>query len=140
MTMSCSRRARPGPGVLQLEDAATSCVVQLTHSRTPAGTDDRAATEQALDASVAALGEAAETFRQDATITTGAGAMAARAAAVTVPAGPQRAEVRMVLRSSTADRVLVGLVHICPDGSLDEDAWTAFVEGTTLRGTRATGF
>ncbi|MPV89464.1 hypothetical protein GB882_12365 [Georgenia ruanii] len=139
-----SERA-PGPGIVQLEDPSDACVLQLTRSPLPAlpadrSRDDRAATEDALDVSLQLLEGAEETARRDTTLTTDAGPMAAREIAVTTSVGTQRAELRMALRASAADRALVGLVHICPAGALDEAVWDAWVAGATLRNTTATTF
>jgi hypothetical protein len=131
----------PGPGIVQLENPADACVLQLTRSPLPdAAADDRTATEDALDLSVQLLEGAAESDRQDATLRTDAGPMAAREVAVTSSVGGQGADLRMVLRSSAADRALVGLVHICPAGALDAAVWETFVAGATLHETTATTF
>jgi hypothetical protein len=130
----------PGPGVVELDNPGNGCLLQLTRARLPdAAGDDRTATEEALDRSIRLL-DGEEIDRRDATLTTPTGPMAAREAVVRSAVGPQAADLRMVLRSSATDRALVGLVHICPVGSLDEAAWATFVAGATLHGATATEF
>ncbi|WP_448072823.1 hypothetical protein [Georgenia yuyongxinii] len=131
----------PGPGTAELGNADTACLLQLTRATLPdSAADDRTATEEALDLSMRLLDGAQETGRRDAVLTTTTGRMAAREVTARAAVGAQVADLRMVLRSSAADRALVGLVHICPAGSVDEAVWAEFVAGATLQGATATTF
>jgi hypothetical protein len=131
----------PADTVVQLENTDLACIYQLTHEVIPdAGIDDSAYTDTALDNATSALGEVTETGREDSAIPSDAGALAAREVTLSARSGSQELDVKMLLRASSADQVLVGIVHICPTGTLDEAAWDAFVAGTTLHGTTATTF
>ncbi|WP_043497667.1 hypothetical protein [Georgenia sp. SUBG003] len=131
----------PADTVVQLENTDLSCLLQLTHEVIPdAGIDDSTYTDTAIENATSALGDVTETGREDAAIPSDAGPLAAREVSLTAASGSQELDVMMVLRASSADQVLVGLVHICPSGGLDENAWDSFVAGTTLHGTTATDF
>ncbi|MPV38257.1 hypothetical protein [Georgenia subflava] len=131
----------PTETVVQLENSTLACVIQLTHEIIPdAGIDDSTYTDTAIENATGALGESTETGREDVTLNTDAGAMDAREVSLTVTAGEAQMDVKMLLRAASADQVLVGIVNICPAGTLDEAAWDTFVSGTTLHGTTATSF
>jgi len=131
----------PTDTVVQLENIDLACIYQLTHEVIPdAGVDDSAYTDTAIDNATSALGEVTETGREDSAIPSDAGALAAREVTLSARSGSQELDVKMLLRASSADQVLVGIVHICPTGTLDEASWDAFVAGTTLHGTTATSF
>lgn len=131
----------PTDTVVQLENTDLACIYQLTHEVIPdAGIDDSTYTDTAIENATSALGEVTETGREDSAIPSDAGALAAREVTLSARSGSQELDVKMLLRASSADQVLVGIVHICPTGTLDEAAWDAFVAGTTLHGTTATTF
>lgn len=131
----------PTDTVIQLENTDLACLLQLTHEVVPdAGIDDSTYTDTAINNATSALGEVTETGREDSAIPSDAGPLAAREVSLTASSGAQELDVRMLLRVSSADQVLVGLVHVCPAGGLDEAAWDTFVAGTTLHGTTATSF
>ncbi|WP_345039873.1 hypothetical protein [Georgenia daeguensis] len=131
----------PTETVVQLENTDLACIYQLTHEVIPdAGIDDSTYTDTAIDNATSALGEVTETEREDSAIPSDAGALAAREVTLSARSGSQELDVKMLLRASSADQVLVGIVHICPTGTLDEAGWDAFVAGTTLHGTTATTF
>ncbi|TRW45501.1 hypothetical protein [Georgenia yuyongxinii] len=130
----------PGPGVVELGNPENGCLLQLTRATLPAAVgDDRTATEEALDLSIRML-DGEEIDRRDARLTTSTGRMAAREVVVRSAVGAQAADLRMVLRSAAADHALVGLVHICPVGSVDEAVWATFVDSATLHGATATEY
>lgn len=131
----------PADTVIQLENPDLACLLQLTHEVIPdAGMDDSTYTDTAIDNATSALGDVTETGREDSAIRSDAGPLAAREVSLTAASGAQKLDVKMLLRASSADQVLVGLVYICPAGSLDEAVWDTFVSGTTLHGTTATEF
>ncbi|WP_143427052.1 hypothetical protein [Georgenia soli] len=131
----------PTDTVVQLENDDLACLLQLTHEVIPdAGIDDSTYTDTAIKNATSALGEITETGREDSAIPSDAGPLAAREVSLTASSGAQELDVRMLLRASSADQVLVGLVHVCPAGGLDEATWDSFVAGTTLHGTTATSF
>jgi len=131
----------PADTVIQLENSDLSCLLQLTHEVIPdAGVDDSTYTDTAIKNATSALGEVKETGREDSAIPSDVGPLAAREVSLTAASGTQELDVKMLLRASSADQVLVGLVHICPAGGIDEGTWDSFVAGTTLHGTTATDF
>ncbi|MFC7405449.1 hypothetical protein [Georgenia alba] len=131
----------PAPGVIELENADAGCVLQLTDERLPGSADDDTrATRDAIENAMGSLGETSEVDRRQSDITTDDGPLPATEVSFTAVSGAQELDVRMMLRAVTADGVLVGIVHICPTGSIDEDVWSTFVAQTTLHGARATTF
>lgn len=131
----------PTDTVEQLVNEELACYLQFTHEVIPdAGIDDSTYTDTAITNATSALDQATETAREDSAIPSDAGPLAAREVTLDARSGSQELEVKMLLRASSADQVLVGVVQICPAGTLDEAAWDAVVAGTTLHGTTATEF
>ncbi|GAA4429829.1 hypothetical protein GCM10023169_32550 [Georgenia halophila] len=130
----------PAETVVELKNPDAGCVLQLGHERLPDQVaDDAAYTRTAIENVMSSLGATGEADRQRGTISTGAGPLAATEVSFTAASGPQELDVRLMLRASADDGVLVGIVHICPTGGIDEAVWSRFVDGVTLHGTTATG-
>lgn len=127
--------------MIQLENEELACALQLAHQVIPdAGIDDSTYTDTAIENAKEPLGEVTETAREDSAIPSDAGQLAAREVSLTTTSGSQDMDIKMLLRVSSADQVLVSIVQICPAGSLDEAAWDSFVAGSTVHGTTATEF
>lgn len=127
----------PADGVVELTDPVHACVLQLTHEPLRAEGDDASATARALDEAVAGLAPVGKVARSTGTMTSDGGPLDGLRADLTVAEGPHRTDVRLLLRAVTGEDLLLGIVHICPAGSLDDDVWQAFVAGSTVHGTDA---
>lgn len=133
---------QPLPTVLQLDNAELGCAYQASYEVIPdEGITDSEYTDAALVNAVAAIGTAStETGRRDGVIPTSAGPLEAREIALVLETSGVEVEMRMLMRASGRDGVLVALVQVCPGGLLDEATWEGLVAGTTLSGTTATDF
>ncbi|MFH5824252.1 hypothetical protein [Georgenia sp. AZ-5] len=129
------------PGVIQLVDDANACLFQLTAVALPAlAASDRESTEASLEESVNSLDDADENGRESFTVSGAAGDVQALQADVSASIGERPADVRILMRASAADQALVGIMHVCPAGVLEDDVWERFLEDVEVQGLTATDF